>query len=203
MKYSYWALLVFLGIACGEVRNSKGLPIMGHHDYTATDTVYYTVGEFELMNQDSVVVTQNDFKDQITVVDFFFTTCPTICPKMKAQMLRVYEKIEDYDDVTILSHTIDPAYDSVTVLKRFATSLGVETKKWQFLTGDKDSIYALAQTYLVLADEDPEAPGGFVHSGAFILVDKERRIRAVWDGTEPDQVDALMLDIDLLRKDYE
>ena len=102
-----------------------------------------------------------------------------------------------------LSHTIDPEYDSVAVLNSFAKKLGVTSDNWQFLTGERDSIYSLAETYLVLADEDPSAPGGFIHSGAFILVDKERRIRAVWDGTEPDQVDLLIKDIDLLRKEYE
>ena len=195
--------LVVTVMCCGEVTNNKKLPIIGHHDYSKTDTIYYTVGAFSLLNQDSVLVTQDTYKDQITIVDFFFTTCPTICPKMKAQMLRVYEKIKNDEDITILSHTIDPEYDSVAVLKKFSENLGVTNDNWQFLTGAKDSLYALAQTYLVLADEDSEAPGGFIHSGAFILVDKDRRIRSVWDGTDEKQVTLFMKDIDLLRKEYE
>lgn len=198
-----WKLLVIILVGCGPIENKKSLPIQGHHIYNENDTIYYTVGEFALLNQDSVLVTHEDFSDQITVVDFFFTSCPTICPIMKAQMLRVYEKIKEDQDVTILSHTIDPQYDSVALLKDYSQRLGVVNDNWQFLTGEKDSIYALAQTYFVLADEDPNAPGGFIHSGAFILVDKERRIRSAVDGTEEDQVDMLMRDIDLLRKEYE
>lgn len=201
-------LLVLIGwlgliISCGEVKNNHGLPYLGHTAYNETDTVYHTVGDFSLVNQDSVSVSPSSYNGQITISDFFFTTCPTICPKMKAQMLRVYDKIESDEDVTIVSFTIDPEYDSVAVLNKFAENLGVRSERWQFLTGEKDSIYALAQTYLVLADEDSSAPGGFIHSGAFLLIDKERRIRGIYDGTEEDQVDLLLDDIDLLRKEYE
>lgn len=190
-------------ISCGDVKNNHQLPIFGHHDFTETDTVYYTVGDFSLVNQDSVVVTNETLDGKIYIADFFFTSCPTICPKMKTQLLRVYEKIKGSEDVSILSHTIDPDYDSVVVLKEFAFNLGVKSPTWQFVTGEKDSIYSLAETYLVLADEDPDAPGGYMHSGAFLLVDKERRIRGVYDGTVPEQVNILIKDIDLLRKEYE
>lgn len=203
MKYLQLFFFIAILIACGEVKNNHKLPIFGHHEYGVDDTTYYTVGNFSLVNQDSITITNANLDGKIYVADFFFTSCPIICPKMKTQLLRVYEKIESSKDVSILSHTIDPAHDSVAVLKEFATSLGVSTPMWHFVTGEKDSIYSIAETYLVMADEDPEAPGGFIHSGAFLLVDKQRRIRGVYDGTLPDQVDILLNDIDLLRKEYE
>ncbi|MCP4457399.1 MAG: SCO family protein [Cytophagales bacterium] len=195
--------LIIVIISCGDVRNNHSLPILGNSIYTESDTTFHTVGQFRLVNQDSAIVTNESFSDKIYIADFFFTSCPTTCPKMNTQLLRVYEKIEDSNDVSILSHTIDPDYDSVAVLKEYAFNLGVTAPVWHFVTGEKDSIYALAETYLVMADEDPDAPGGYIHSGAFLLVDKERRIRGVYDGLEPVQVDILLKDIDLLRKEYE
>jgi protein SCO1/2 len=185
------------------VKDNHRLPFYGNHDFVGNDTIYYTPGDFKLLNQDSAVVTQSSLTGRIYVADFFFTSCPTICPIMKTQLLRVYDKIKNDSDVQIVSHTIDPEHDDVALLNTFASNLGVSSSHWQFLTGEKDSIYALAQTYMVIANEDTDAPGGFAHSGAFLLLDKERRIRGVYDGTEKDQVDLLIKDIDLLRKEYE
>jgi len=204
MKAFQLLLVTLLAFAaCGPVKNNKRLPIMGNHDIEGTDTTYYMVGDFKMMNQDSVVVTPDSYKGKIYIADFFFTSCPTICPIMKTQMLRVYEEIEEMQDVIILSHTIDPVHDNVAVLNKFGKNLGVSSAKWQFLTGEKDSTYALAYSYMIIAGEDTEAPGGFAHSGAFLLIDKERRVRGVYDGTEPKQVDLLIKDIDILRKEYE
>ena len=189
--------------ACDQVKNNHRLPFPGNHDFVGNDTIYFTPGDFNLLNQDSVIVTPASLEGRIYVADFFFTSCPTICPIMKTQLLRVYDKIKNDQDVQIVSHTIDPEHDDVALLNTFASNLGVSSSHWQFLTGEKDSIYALAQTYMVIADEDSDAPGGFVHSGAFLLLDKARRIRGVYDGTEKDQVDLLIKDIDLLRKEYE
>jgi protein SCO1/2 len=170
-----------------------------------SDTLYHTIGDFQFVDQDSMLVTPQSYKDKIYVADFFFTSCPTICPIMKTQMLRVYEAYKDNPDVMILSHTIDPEYDTVALLKDFALRLGIEgNEKWKFVTGDKDHIYEIGQTrYMVSATEDPSEPGGYVHSGAFILVDKEQRIRGIYDGTKEDQVDRLIKDIPRLLKTYE
>ncbi len=203
MKNFIYIVFATIIISCGDVKNNHGLPIFGHHDYTATDTIYYTVGDFNLVNQDSMTVTNETLDGKIYVADFFFTSCPTICPKMKTQMLRVYEKIKSSDDVSIISHTIDPEYDSVALLKNYAANLGVEAPRWHFVTGEKDSIFALAKTYFIVASEDSDAPGGFIHNGSFLLVDKERRIRGVYNGTKPIEIDILLDDIDLLRKEYE
>jgi protein SCO1 len=188
----------------------KKLPILGQHDIQKKvvdgeeiiDTIYHQVPDFEFISQDSLPVNQTAFAGKIYVTDFFFTTCPTICPKMKTQMLRIYEQIKNKPNVMLLSHSIDPRHDTPSVLKGFAKNLGVDTKKWVFVTGDKAKIYEIAQkSYMVTAVEDATQPGGVVHSGAFILVDKNRHIRGTYDGTEPEKVDQLIKDIELLIKE--
>ncbi len=198
-------IFVFVLIsACGQKENSALLPIYGNTIYEGDDTTYHTIADFRLIDQDSNWVTNETFEDQVYVSDFFFTSCPTICPKMKQQVLRVYEKVQNNDEVAILSHTIDPAHDTVAVLKDFADKLGVQSDKWKFVTGNSDYIYDLGETsYMVMVDEDSEATGGFIHSGALLLVDKEKRIRGVYDGTIEEQVDILMDDIDKLLKEYD
>ena len=191
-------------VKCASPEGPAQLPIYGNKIFEENDTIYHTVADFQLIDQDSSVVTNSTFANQVYVSDFFFTSCPTICPKMKQQMLRVYEKFEDNDQVGILSHTIDPKHDTVAVLKDFADKLGIRSDKWKFVTGDQDYIYDLGETsYMVMADEDPDADGGFIHSGAFLLVDKERRIRGVYDGTVEEQVEILLKDIEKLLKEYE
>jgi len=200
----------FLIVAC--VPQSEELPILGRKEIKnvdfdgkiTADTIYHTIADFSFTNQNGEEVTQETFTDKIYIADFFFTTCPTICPIMKTQMLRVYEKYKDNPDVLILSHTIDPKYDSVEVLYEFADRLGVSSNTWHFVTGDQDKIYDVGQnSYMVTAREDPEEPGGYLHSGAFLIVDKERRIRGIYDGTKEEKVDVLMKDIDILLKEYD
>ena len=196
-------LFIFL-IACDQKSSSDALPFLGNTIYKKNDTIYHTIQDFELVDQDSSIVTNETFANKLYVTDFFFTSCPTICPEMKAQMLRVYGKFVDNDEVMILSHTIDPSYDTAALLKDYAERLGVSSDKWKFVTGDQDYIYDLAETsYMSVADEDFNAPGGFVHSSAFLLVDQGRRIRGFYDGTIPEQVDVLMNDIEKLLKEYE
>ncbi|MCG8309466.1 MAG: SCO family protein [Cytophagales bacterium] len=190
---------------------AKKLPILGRKEIKnvefdqkiKADTIYHTIKDFRFTNQDGDEVTQDTFKDKVYIADFFFTSCPTICPIMKTQMLRVYEKYKDHSDVMILSHTIDPKHDSVEVLYEFANRLGVSSDTWHFVTGDLEKIYDIGQnSYMVTAREDPEEPGGFLHSGAFLIIDKERRIRGIYDGTKSDEVDVLLTDVDILLKEY-
>ena len=167
------------------------------------DTVFHTIRDFGFTNQDGEEVTQETFRDKIYIADFFFTSCPTICPIMKTQMLRVHEKYKENPDVLLLSHTIDPKHDSVEVLHDFAERLGVSSDSWHFVTGDLEDIFDIGQnSYMVTAMEDKDEPGGLLHSGAFLIVDKERRIRGIYDGTKEDKVDLLMKDIDTLLKEY-
>lgn len=203
-NYILIILTVMSLASCNRQQDEKKLPIMGRSEITETDTVHHTIADFKFVDQDSNWVTPDTFKDKIYVADFFFTSCPTICPVMKAQMLRVYDSIQNKPDVLILSHTIDPKHDTVAVLKDFAERLGVKSDKWHFVTGEKDEIYKIGQTsYMVSASEDPMEPGGYIHSGAFILVDKDKRVRGLYDGTKPDQVNKLISDIDVLLHEYE
>ncbi len=184
----------------------RELPVLGPREAVqemkdgrlSIDTVYHTIPEFSFTNQDGLIITEQKFKDRIYIADFFFTTCPTICPVMKSQLLRVYEKYLRQDKVMILSHTIDPVHDSVRVLHEYANRLDVSSNKWHFVTGAKDSIYRIAQSYMVSAMEDKNAPGGFIHSGALILIDKNRHIRGYYDGTKEEKVTQLLEDIDVL-----
>ncbi|MCA6078044.1 SCO family protein [Fulvivirga sedimenti] len=191
-------------VSCSnEPGNEEDLPILGRKEIDGTDTIYHTIAEFKFVDQDSNFVTNETFEDKIYVADFFFTSCPTICPIMKTQMLRVYEEFRDDPEIGILSHSIDPTHDTVALLHEFAKDLGVTGNQWRFVTGDKEKIFEIGQkSYIVTAAEDSTEPGGYIHSGAFILVDKERRIRGIYDGTKPDQVDRLMNDIKRLKKEY-
>jgi protein SCO1/2 len=206
-KSKYWGRLVLavtvvasVAVSCEPKRTP--LPIFGEREVLKGDTVYHRIAPFRFVDQDSSVITNETFRDKIYVADFFFTSCRTICPIMKTQMLRVYENVRDDNQVLIISHTIDPEYDTVALLRDFAERLGVESKKWHFVTGVKDSIYRIAQTsYFATALEDDTEPDGFIHSGAFLLIDKKGRIRGKYDGTVPADVDQLLKDIDRLKQE--
>jgi protein SCO1/2 len=178
------------------------LPIFGEREVVGTDTVYHTIADFKFVDQDSAEVTGDTFKDKIYVADFFFTSCRTICPIMKTQMLRVYDSIQNESDVLLLSHSIDPEFDTVGLLHDFAERLGVKSDKWHFVTGKKEDIYKIAQTsYFATAMEDKTEPDGFIHTGAFLLIDKKKRIRGKYDGTKEEDVNRLLADIARLKKE--
>jgi protein SCO1/2 len=193
-------LVALLAFSCSQ---EKKLPFLGPKQVNAKgDTVYHQIPSFHFLNQDSVFVSEKDVKGKVYVADFFFTTCPTICPKMKTQMLRIYERYKDRDEVRIISHSIDPDFDTPNVLKDYAARLQVKAPKWNLLTGDKAAIYQLGQkSYMVSAQEDPNEAGGFVHSGAFILVDKNRHVRGIYDGTVEAEVNHLLEDMEVLLKE--
>lgn len=196
-------LLAFSFLLSACVGKNEKLPIFGERTANGTDTVFHTIAPFRFVDQDSAAITNESFGGKIYVADFFFTTCRTICPIMKTQLVRVYEATRNMPDVLILSHTIDPEYDTVALLRDFARRLGVESKKWHFVTGARDSIYKIAQTsYFATAMEDRTEPDGFIHSGAFLLIDKARRIRGKYDGTKEEDVNRLIRDIGTLRKEY-
>lgn len=209
-NYLIVLLIGIVAFSCSS--KNERLPILGRTEIKnvtfegtiKADTIFHTISDFSFTNQDGDKVTQNTFKDKIYIADFFFTTCPTICPIMKTQMLRVYKKYRDTGDILILSHTIDPKHDSVEVLQEYAERLGVSSDLWHFVTGNKEDIFDIGQnSYMVTAREDPNEPGGNVHSGAFLLIDKERRIRGIYDGTLEEKVDLLLEDIDKLLNEYE
>jgi protein SCO1/2 len=156
--------------------------------------------DFSFVNQDNEVVTPAVFQDKVYVTDFFFTTCPSICPIMTRQMTRVYEAVIDEPGVLLLSHTIDPEHDTVEVLKNYADGLGIKTAKWHLVTGSQDEIFAMAKHYMLAAMKHEEAPGGYLHSGSFVLVDRQRQIRGYYDGTDSEAVDRLIEDLALFRE---
>ena len=199
--------LIALAISCGAPSEKTSevaeLPILGERYVDDNqDTVYHSIADFAFVNQVGDTIRKEDMAGKIYVADFFFTTCPTICPVMKKEMLRVYEQFKGEPNFRILSHSIDPTHDTQAVLKDYAEKLGVpNADTWNFLTGDQEKIFEIGQTsYLTTTMADDMEPGGFLHSGAFLLVDQQGRIRGVYDGTKTEQVDRLIADIPKLLK---
>jgi protein SCO1 len=201
LLYLLLPLSIFL-FSCGNDA-PKTLPIIGERlGLTAQgDTIYPTIPDFSFINQNGNTVTNASFEGKIYVSDFFFTHCPTICPKVTAQMLRLHDYFKDSSSLLLLSHTIDPKRDTIGRLKDYADKLGVSAPKWHFVTGAKDSIYGIADNYFSIAVEDPTAEGGFDHSGRLILVDKKRHVRSFCNGTDATDVDRFMKDIELLLRE--
>jgi len=194
------AFVFFVVLGCQQ---EKKLPFLGPKEIGKQgDTLYHQIPDFKFLNQDSLWISQKEMDGKIYVADFFFTTCPTICPKMKSSLLRIYDKFAEDARVRILSHTIDPEFDNVHVLKEYAKKLNITSPRWNLLTGKKSDIYRLGEkSYMVTTQEDSNEVGGFVHSGAFILVDKNRHIRGIYDGTKEEEVNHLMEDMALLLKE--
>lgn len=197
----YISFLLLLSIFACKPSGPRTLPILGERDVVNGDTIYPSVPDFAFVDQDSQLVTNATFDGKIYVVDFFFVHCPTICPKVKANGLRLFEKYKNDDRIMLLSHSIDVKNDTVAALKRHADKLGIESRRWRLVTGDHDAIYGIADDYFSVAVENPDAPGGFDHSGRLILVDKNRHVRSFCDGTDAEDVDRFMLDIDALLEE--
>ena len=202
MKHLFFTCITFLALfSCQRTPEHRILPILGEREVINGDTIYRTIPNFVFVDQDGQRVTNATFAGKVYVVDFFFIHCPTICPKVKANGLRVYNKYKNDDRVLLLSHSIDTKHDTVEALKRHAQKLGIETAKWHLVTGDKDDIYGIADNYFSIATENPDAPGGFDHSGRLILVDTKRRVRAFCDGTDAEEVDRFMKEVDVLLEE--
>ncbi|QKJ30023.1 SCO family protein [Mucilaginibacter mali] len=187
--------------------NNNALPILGNREAvtktvdgkTVTDTVYQTIPAFKFVNQYGDSITNKNLNGMIYVADFFFTSCPSICPVMHRNMLNVYNEFKNVANFKILSHTIDPKYDSVAVMKKYADKLDISGQSWWFLQGKKEETYKLAESYLAHAADDAKAPGGHIHDGYFLLIDKQKHIRGAYDGTDAAQVTKLIADIKILQ----
>lgn len=163
----------------------------------------HTIADFRLTNQNGETITQADYKGKIYVADFFFTTCPTICPIMTKNMAELQGKILKDDEVMLLSHSVTPQIDSVPRLKAYAQEKGVVDAKWNLVTGDKKHIYELARkSYLAVKTDGDGGPFDMIHTENFILVDKEKRIRGFYDGTNREEVAKLLDDISILKESY-
>lgn len=201
-------LLVVIFIAIYKLTiPKKSLPIFSPRDVNpelVDSTIQHlgynhTIEDFSFINQNGKTITQDDYKDKVYVADFFFTTCPTICPKMTDNMIWLQNQIKDNADVKLLSFSVTPDIDSVSVLKEYALEKGVIDSKWNLLTGDKKDIYYLARkSYLVVKTGKPEELYDMVHTENFVLVDRKKRIRGFYDGTNLEEVKKLLEDINFL-----
>ncbi len=192
-----------------------GIVFLGYYYYTFKQhpkhlTVYgnpgHVVRQFSFINQEGQTITEQNLKDKIYVVEYFFTTCQGICPKMNDNMVAVYQAFRNDNDFMILSHTVDPEVDTVAQLKRYAQKYDADPTRWMFLTGNKDSLYKMAiDDYLIpIADSTVEKINPtFIHTQKFVLIDKEKKVRGFYDGTEPASVKKLIQDINELKKEYE
>ncbi|MFD1616074.1 SCO family protein [Gelatiniphilus marinus] len=163
---------------------------------------YHKIADFKLVNQNGKTITQDNYKDKIYVADFFFTTCQTICPIMTDHMAKIQKEIINDTDILLLSHTVTPDIDTVAQLKRYAKSKGVIDAKWNLVTGDKKQIYKLARkSYLAVLDDGNGDEFDMIHTENFMLIDKKRQIRGFYDGTNAEEIDRLLGDIEILKNE--
>ena len=165
---------------------------------------YHRIADFSLLNQNGDTITQENYRNKIYVADFFFTTCPTICPIMTANLVEVQAALANDSEGLLLSHSVTPEIDSVAQLKKYAIEKGVNDAKWNLVTGDKKQIYELARkSYLAVQEDGDGGPFDMIHTENFILVDKKRRIRGFYDGTKEEEMDRLLSDIEILKNSEE
>ena len=172
-------------------------------DSTIQHQKFHRIADFSLINQNGKTVTQKDFKGKIYVADFFFTTCPTICIAMTDNLVKVQEKIKNNPHVMLLSHSVTPKIDSVSQLKKYAIEKGVIDQKWHLVTGDKKAIYDLARkSYLAVKEAGDGGPFDMIHTENFILVDPDRRVRGFYDGTDFEEIERLLEELEILIEEY-
>ena len=193
--FSILSLVIFLGIYT-LLSPEKMLPIYSPRDINPelVDSTVQHIGndhkiaDFSFTNQNGKTITEKDYENTIYVADFFFTTCPTICPKMTDNMVWLQNQLKNYSEVKLLSFSVTPDIDTPEVLKEYALEKGVDDARWNLVTGDKSAIYYLARkSYLAVKTGKPEELYDMVHTENFILIDKNKRIRGFYDGTNLDQ----------------
>jgi protein SCO1/2 len=215
----YWSFIaLFLIVSAGilalfynALKPQKYLPIYQPSmvNYELVDSTlqhvkkFHKIAPFNLTNQNGETITEQDYQDKIYVADFFFTTCPTICPKMTANMGQLQNEFLEDSQVKFLSYSVTPQIDSVQQLKKYAVEKGVNDSKWNLLTGDKKIIYSLARkSYLAVKEDGDGGPFDMIHTENFILVDPEKRIRGFYDGTDLESMQTLITDISILKEEY-
>lgn len=216
-KYKFFGIVLLLLSAIiiylfyNALQPKKVLPVYQPADFNSelVDSTlvhvkkYHTIADFSLTNQNGETITQDFYKNKIYVADFFFTTCPTICPVMTENMVYLQSQIANDKDVLLLSHSVTPDIDSVAQLKKYALEKGVNDKKWNLVTGDKKHIYELARkSYLAVKTDGDGGPFDMIHTENFILIDKDRRIRGTYDGTNKEEMDKLLQDLEVLKMSY-
>ncbi len=173
------------------------------HNSIRNKTKNHTVGDFKLINQNGETITNKDYENKIYVADFFFASCKGICIPMAYNMSELQEYFKNDDDIMLLSHSVTPKIDSVAVLREYANNKGIIDGKWNVTTGSKKHIYNLARkSYFAVLDEGNGDEDDFIHTENFVLIDKERRIRGIYDGTEKENMQKIIEDILLLKEEY-
>ena len=204
MKYYYFIL--FLLLSCVESSNID-LPIIGPLDFKeelvdnkVNKEQSHFVSDFELINQNGDTITNKDYEDKIYVVDFFFTRCGSICPIMTNNMMKIQDKFLENDNLMLLSISVTPNIDNVATLKKYAKSKGVINSKWNITTGNKKHIYELARkSYFAVLKKGDGGLQDFIHTPNFILIDKKKQIRGIYDGTDDTEIKRVIKDIKTLQ----
>jgi protein SCO1/2 len=186
---------LLLAYSCIEQKPNR-LPFLGNYDVTyqqqngktTTDTIYQTIPDFSFFNEDSVIVNNKTFEGKVWISEFFFATCPSICPIMNTQLKNVEKALGQYkQEIHYLSFTIDPSHDTPSVLKAYKQKLGINNPNWSFLTGNESFTHQLGiEHFLIFAGREEDALGGYAHSGAFTLIDKKGYVRGVYEVVQPD-----------------
>ena len=163
---------------------------------------YHKIAPFKLINQNGDTITQETYKDKIYVADFFFTTCQTICPIMTDHMVAIQKELKEDSDVLLLSHSVIPEYDTPEILKAYAIKKGVNDTQWNLVTGSRKEIYTLARKSYLAVKDIPGEEDAMVHTENFMLVDKKSQIRGYYDGTDPEEIERLLEEIEFLKFEY-
>ena len=189
---------------CTSNQSIKELPIYGNKEFLKgldTDTIFHTIPQWSFINQFGKAVSSDAYKGKIYVVDFFFSHCPTICPAMTMNLVKLQQLSIDLD-IELISFTVDPKKDSSERLFWYQNAFGINGDNWNLLTGNQSAIYELGVNgFLVPNQEDALAPGGFLHSEKIMLIDKKGRIRGYYDGTDEDQISLIFEDIVILKQE--
>tara|TARA_B100000214_G_scaffold343000_1_gene291177 strand:+ start:16 stop:687 length:672 start_codon:yes stop_codon:yes gene_type:complete len=162
---------------------------------------YHKISDFKLTNQNGKEITQANYKDKIYIADFFFTTCQDICPVMTKNMYRLQEELKSDNEILLLSHTVIPEIDTVEQLKQYAIENKVDDSKWNLVTGDKKQIYELARKSYLAVEDSEFNKFDMIHTENFILIDKKKQIRGFYDGTNEKEIEQLLSDIQILKKE--
>jgi len=202
--------VVFVSIGYYLLSPVKKLPVYNPADVNPKLVDYsvkhirsnHKIADFKLINQNGDTITQKTYANKIYVADFFFTRCQTICPIMSTNMVDLQEFYKNDTTVMLLSHSVTPVIDSVSVLRAYADKMNVLDSKWNLVTGDKRHIYELARkSYFAVLDEGDGGDQDFIHTEQFVLIDKKRQIRGFYDGTSKEEIRRIIDDIDILKKE--
>jgi protein SCO1 len=203
LKYSLILLISSALFAC-QSKPERTLPYYDTPDFTpkwVLNENFHQIRPFSLINQKNETFTEADMEGKICVVDFFFTSCPGICPKMASSMIVLQTEFLDDDNILLLSHSVTPDYDSVPVLQRYAAEKGVDYNRWKLLTGKRSEIYDLGRKYYFVEEDEGimREEDYFLHTENFILIDKQRHIRGIYNGIDPNSIQSLIADIKVLQ----